>query len=297
MKRETMKDTGEFMHKYQIKDLENISGIKAHTIRIWEQRYEIFEPERTPTNIRYYSDSDLKKLLNIVYLLDRGYKISSFKNMSEDEISSLVHRMSIDDPDTEAFLLAILDYNAMYFDNLIKKSVYNYGVEDSLSKLIYPLIEKIGLLWMTGSINPSHEHFFSNIIRQKLFAWIDALPEPTENHKTFLMFLPYFEQHEIGLLYAYYLARLAGHRVVYLGQNVPTEDVIKATQIINPDYLVCFFIANTEMYNHKLYLLHIAEQLPNYKIIAAGNQVNKLESNISKNLTIIYNPDQYKVFL
>jgi hypothetical protein len=94
--------------------------------------------------------------------------------MSEDEISSLVHRMSIDDPDTESFLLAILDYNALYFDNLIKKSVYNYGVENSLSKLIYPLIEKIGLLWMTGSINPSHEHFFSNIIRQKLFAWIDS---------------------------------------------------------------------------------------------------------------------------
>lgn len=289
-----MKDTGEFSHKYQIKDLENISGIKAHTIRIWEQRYEIFDPERTTTNIRYYSDSDLKKLLNIVYLLARGYKISTFKNMSENEISSLVRRMSIDDPDTEAFLLAILDYNSNYFDNLITKSVYNYGVEDSLSKLIYPLIEKIGILWITGSINPSHEHFFTNIIRQKLFAWIDALPEPTGKHKTFLLFLPYFEQHEIGLLYANYLARLAGHRVVYLGQNVPTEDVIKSSQVIKPDYLLTFFVANHPIEEISLYLNYIAQELPEHKLLYSGIQIVKNPMIETSNLKAIINPEKLK---
>jgi MerR family transcriptional regulator, light-induced transcriptional regulator len=289
-----MKDTGEFLHKYQIKDLENISGIKAHTIRIWEQRYEIFEPERTTTNIRYYSDSDLKKLLNIVYLLDRGYKISAFKNMSEEEISTLVRRMSKDDPDSESFLLAMLDYNSQYFDNLLTKSVYNFGIEGSLSKIIYPLIEKVGILWVTGSINPSHEHFFSNIIRQKLFSWIDALPEPAETHKTFLMFLPYFEQHEIGLLYANYLARLAGHRVVYLGQNVPTEDVIKASEVISPDYLLTFIVANQTAEEISSYLNHLSEQLPKFKIIFSGIQIANNPVKEKANLKAIANPQMLK---
>lgn len=289
-----MKDTGDFSHKYQIKDIENISGIKAHTIRIWEQRYEIFEPERTITNIRYYSDSDLKKLLNIVYLLARGYKISAFKNMSELEINSLVRRMSIDDPDSESFLLAMLDYNSQYFDNLLTKSVYNYGVEGSLSKIIYPLIEKVGILWLTGSINPSHEHFFSNIIRQKLFAWIDSLPEPGENYKTFLMFLPYTEQHEIGLLYANYLARLAGHRVVYLGQNVPTEDVINAANVISPDYLLTFFVVNQTAEEINSYLNHISEMLPEFKILFSGNQTANNPVKEKANLKAISNPEMLK---
>lgn len=293
----TMKDIGEFQHKYQIKDLENISGIKAHTIRIWEQRYELFEPERTPTNIRYYNDSDLKKLLSIVYLLDRGFKISAFKDMSEDDISLIVRHLSIDDPDIEAFLLAMLDYNFVYFDSLIKNSVNNYGVEESLSKIIYPLIEKIGLLWMTGSINPSHEHFFSNIIKQKLFAWIDALPEPVEDHKTFLMFLPYFEQHEIGLLYANYLARLAGHRVVYLGQNVPTEDVIKASKVINPDYLLTFFVANQTSEEISLYLNFISKELPEQKILYSGIQIVNNPVNESPNLQALINSEKLKEIL
>jgi MerR family transcriptional regulator, light-induced transcriptional regulator len=188
----------------------------------------------------------------------------------------------------------MLDYNSYYFDNLIKKSVYNYGAEGSLTKLIYPLIEKIGILWMTGSINPSHEHFFTNIIRQKLFAWIDALPEPVENHKTFLMFLPYFEQHEIGLLYANYLARLAGHRVVYLGQNVPTEDVIKAGNVIKPDYLLTFFVANQTVEEISSYLNFIAKELPEHKILYSGIQISKDPMIESSNLRAITNPDKLK---
>lgn len=292
-----MKDGGEFVHKYQIKDFELISGIKAHTIRIWEKRYNLFLPERTTTNIRYYSDNDLKKLLNIVYLLKRGYKISEFKELNDEVIASKVKQMSSDEPDSEAFIIAILDYNYSYFNKLIEKTVALKGKEAAITEVIYPIIEKIGLLWMTGSINPSHEHFFSNIIKQKLFSWIDALPEQDYAGKTFLMFLPFFEQHEIGLLLSYFLAKSAGHRVVYLGQNVPTDDVVKAAEVINPDYLLTFFVSNITYEDVRQYLVHISEQLPEQVILASGNQLVGNNDYISDRIKLLENPEQIKLLL
>lgn len=148
-----MKDSNQFVHKYQIKDLELISGIKAHTIRIWEKRYNLFEPERTPTNIRYYSDSDLKKLLNIVYLLKRGYKISEFKELTDEVIAHKVQQISSDEPDFEAFFISILDYNNSYFSKLIEKAVALHGKETAVTEIIYPLIEKIGILCGYSGLN------------------------------------------------------------------------------------------------------------------------------------------------
>lgn len=287
----------EFAHKYQIRDLELISGIKAHTIRIWEQRYNILNPERSLTNIRYYSDNDLKKLLNIVLLLKKGFKISDFKKTDDDEIADLVRKSTLRIPGTEAFVVAMLNFDIVYFNRFIDDAITSMGFEKTLDRIIYPLMEKIGLLWLTNAITPAHEHFVSNILRQKFFRQIDSMEHVAESKKTFLLFLPYYEQHEMSLLYAYYVIKKYGHKAIYLGQNVPTEDVLKVSEVIEPDFLVCFFISksNNEEVNS---LLHVfSASIPACTVIAGGGQIDPDFKFESTNIKFVQNINDLKRFL
>jgi DNA-binding transcriptional MerR regulator len=287
----------EFAQKYQIRDLELISGIKAHTIRIWEQRYNILNPERSLTNIRYYSDNDLKKLLNIVLLLKKGFKISDFKKTGDDEIADLVRKSTLRIPGTEAFVVAMLNFDIVYFNRFIDDAITSMGFEKTLDRIIYPLMEKIGLLWLTNAITPAHEHFVSNILRQKFFRQIDLMEHVAESKKTFLLFLPYYEQHEMSLLYAYYVIKKYGHKAIYLGQNVPTEDVLKVSEVIEPDFLVCFFISksNNEEVNS---LLHVfSASIPACTVIAGGGQIDPDFKFESTNIKFVQNINDLKRFL
>ncbi|PLX08792.1 MAG: helix-turn-helix-type transcriptional regulator [Marinilabiliales bacterium] len=284
---------------YSIKDLENISGIKAHTIRIWEQRYNIFNPVRTKTNIRFYKDQDLKKLLNISVLINNGSKISKLKDLSYKEINDrVIATTDKDASDTvKSLLVSMINFDNTSFNKIIEDCIVDIGFEDCLELHIYPMFIKIGLLWQTNSINPAHEHFVSNILRQKLFNSIDNLEEPKKNAKKFLLFLPEFEQHEISLLYSYYLIKKNGHNVIYLGQNTPDIDVVKAAEIIKHDFLLTFFISEIQDANAIKILQNISSKTKYLKILISGLRASIVSNCKNANIITIKNPKELKEIL
>lgn len=231
------------MANYSIKDLENFTGIKAHTIRIWEKRYNLVEPKRTCTNIRYYDDDDLKKLLNVSILNRHGYKISNIANFAENTINEKIFNLAQTKNDVESqiesMVLAMIDLDEYKFDKVFNTAIINLGFEETIVKLIYPFFQRIGILWQIGSINPAQEHFISNLIRQKLIMAIDGLlANISENSKTFLLFLPEGEHHELGLLFYNYLIKKCNHKVIYLGETVPFDALIEVSKIRQFDYLL-----------------------------------------------------------
>lgn len=226
--------------RYSIKDLERLTGVKAHTIRIWEQRYEIVQPQRTETNIRYYRDKDLKRLLNVAVLVHNGIKISKVACLSDAERNSLVLDSSKYNGNYESQInglkIAMLDYNEELFERILTHSMSTIGSEETFSKIVGEFIFQVGLLWQTNTISISHEHFASNLIRQKLCVAIDSIitSNASDARKTYVLYLPADELHEIGLLYMAYILRNAGQRVIYLGQSVPLDylkDVMSKVEV------------------------------------------------------------------
>ncbi|MBZ0244289.1 MAG: MerR family transcriptional regulator, partial [Bacteroidales bacterium] len=230
------------MSTYSIKDLERFTGIKAHTIRIWEKRYGIVDPSRTESNIRWYNDEDLKKLLNVSILNRHGYKISRIASLSRKQINQKI--MEVVKPESdylsqiESLVVSMIDLNEDRFNRVLNQSIIKIGFEETVFYVVYPFFEKIGLLWQTGTINPAQEHFISNLIRMKLFVAIDSLPAVTNpKAKKMVLFLPLWEMHEIGLLTYYYIAKKAGIKVFYLGQNLPYQDLVSVGQTVEADVL------------------------------------------------------------
>lgn len=231
------------MRHYSIKDLEKITGIKAHTIRIWEKRYHIVNPERTNTNIRFYNDLDLKRLLNVAILNRYGYKISSIVSMSGEELNNRVVEVTVNETDytslIESFLVAMVEYDEVRFEKALNNSIIKIGFESAITNVIYPFLSKVGVLWQTGSVIPGQEHFVTNLIRQKLILAIDSRHAVRKNHpRLFILFLPENEYHELGMLYAHYLLKKYGHNVIYLGANVPLFDVQQLASLKKPDFIV-----------------------------------------------------------
>lgn len=196
--------------EYSIKDIESLTKIKAHTVRIWEKRYSIIKPERSKTNIRFYSDNELRKLLNISILINNGIKISHISGFNSDEIreKALYFLQNPNDMENQVknLVIAMPELNESKFEKILSKSIINTGFEKTMLHLVYPFQQHIGVLWQTGSINPAHEHFISNLIRQKLISSIDSIEyKEHTNAKRFILFLPEGEWHELGLLFYYYL--------------------------------------------------------------------------------------------
>ncbi|REG81060.1 MerR family transcriptional regulator [Algoriphagus antarcticus] len=229
------------MSNYSIKDLEQLSGIKAHTLRIWEQRYNLLNPKRTDTNIRYYDDDDLKLILNVAMLNNHGIKISKIAAMSSKDISEEIIRLtdqSVDQNDQiQALTICMIEMDEDRFEKVLSTNIIKLGFEDTVLKVVYPFLTRIGILWLTGAISPAQEHFISNLIRQKLIVAIDG---ETGNSfgKTFMLFLPEGELHEISLLFSSYLIKKHGHKVIYLGQNTPNADLISVYKMQKPNYLL-----------------------------------------------------------
>ncbi|WP_158798302.1 MerR family transcriptional regulator [Pedobacter sp. L105] len=229
------------MKKFSISDIENLIGIKAHTIRAWEARYNLVPPKRTPTNIRFYDEDDLKLLLNIVTLNEKGYKISRIAKMDKKQIADLVLQFQADwNNDTVQVLHlsdAILKYDEIAFSEILSGCIEEMGLIKTMDLVLFPLMKKTGMLWQTGAIDPSHEHFASNLIRDKLIVEIDKVVKPVKDKpKRFLLFLPEMEMHETGLLFARYLLKKCGMDTLYLGQEIPYADVKKVVTAYRPDY-------------------------------------------------------------
>lgn len=232
-----------FPSKYSIKDLEKLSGIKAHTIRIWEKRFGVIEPSRTDTNIRYYSNDDLRRLLNISLLNKHGIKISEISEMSETEIHEKVSSINLVKTENEDLIenliLGMIDMNEKLFDKIFSACILRMGFENTILNVVFPFLNRIGVMWTTGSINPAQEHFVSNIIRQKIIVATESLGHMEEStSQTALLFLPDNELHEISLLFYNYALRARKYKTIYLGQAVPTSSLSRILKIIKPDILV-----------------------------------------------------------
>lgn len=227
---------------YSIKDLEKLSDIKAHTIRVWEQRYDIIQPKRTPTNIRYYNDNDLKRLLNIALLNKNGYKISKIAKMTKKEIAEKVSSLSEvnfeNDTQLDALTISMIEMDEFKFDKIISTNIDQLGFERTMLEIINPFLEKLSLLWLTGSINPAQEHFISCLIRQKIIVAIDKEPFVHDrNAKKFLLFLPEGSEDELSLLFLHYIMKSRGFKVIYLGQNIPFQDIKAVYDIHKPEFM------------------------------------------------------------
>ncbi|HZB12120.1 MAG TPA: MerR family transcriptional regulator [Chryseolinea sp.] len=266
------------MGQYSIKELEQLSGIKAHTIRIWEKRHKIIEPSRTATNIRFYSDLDLKKIINVSLLNTYGIKISKIADMSLDDVNKKVLELSELQNDKgvhiDQMVIAMLDMEEELFEKILNNLIVRFGFEKTITEIIYPFLEKIGILWQTQNITPAHEHFISNLIRQKIVVAIDGLPIPPKTSKKILLFLPEGEMHEMGLLFYHFLIRKSGYRTYYLGQNVPHEDLISVYKVHQPDFMLTSITSNLAI-SIERYLERLANDFGQTKILASGYQVQK----------------------
>ncbi len=270
------------MRNFSIRDIESLTGIKAGTIRIWEQRYNLITPKRTSTNIRYYDDTDLRLLLNISVLTSNGYKISEIAQLSTPIIAEKV-RCLLEDSATaclqkNALCDAMIHMDESAFDKILHTSILKMGFENTMENLILPFLKKIGNMWQTGAINPAHEHFVSHLIRQKLMVAIDGISiTPNCEIKKFLLFLPAGENHDISLLYAKYLIKSRGHFVLYLGNNIPLTDLETVSLHFKPDYALTLLTSG--LVTDPTATTHTISQKLNCPLLISGAQViDKVES-------------------
>jgi len=280
------------MNLFSISQLSQFSGIKPHTIRIWEQRYNAFKPNRSDGNTRYYDDTQLRRLLNIVSLLENGHKVSSLCSMPDEDLYLMVSNLNTSEisESTEYFvsqlIAAGISYDTIYFELIFSDCVLKFGMKDAYLKVIYPMMERIGLMWATDSLPTAHEHFISNFVRQKLLAVIDSIEAPDPSSESWMLFLPENEFHEIGLLYAQLVIRLLGKKVIYLGSNLPVESVISAIDHINPKNLLMFLVHYDLPEQIQKSLDKLTASFFGNKIYLAGN--NKLISQIKLNVKTEY---------
>lgn len=276
------------MDKFTIKDIENLSGIKAHTIRIWEQRYSFLKPSRTDTNIRYYSNDDLKTILNISILNKYGYKISHINKMSADDVQTRVAELTIAGAQQERIVNELIqkmvDLDTHGFEKLLDKQIAANGIEKTILRVVFPFFERIGILWQTGHINPAQEHLITNIIRQKLITGIDQARPILKLKKSFLLFLPEREHHELGLLLVYYLLKKRGADVFYIGANVPMKDAQFVADIKKPDYVYIHLTSTSPGFSFEKFLTQLSEKISRPKIIISGYVTHGYKRALPKNV-------------
>lgn len=282
-------------NSFSIKDLENLSGIKAHTIRIWEKRYNLLEPERTDTNIRTYSLDNLQKLLNVSYLNNNGYKISKIATFEKSEIPTIINEIAkkngIQNPAINDFKVAMLNFDQVKFYHIYN----NLNKEKSFKEIFYevfiPLLTEIGMLWQTDIITPAHEHFITTLIRQKILVNTELIQEkykPNSN-KTFVLYLPYNEIHELGLMFINYELISKGYQSIFLGQSIPIDNLKDLINYNNEVIFVSYFTIKPE----KEYLLGYLEEFKekilchnNTKFWILGRMLDYLDSNkLPENIT------------
>ena len=290
------------MAVYSIKDLEKLSGIKAHTIRIWEQRYSIIEPGRTQTNIRYYTDQDLKLLLNIALLNKNGIKISKIAKMRDEEILEKVAAISEinfeNGVQLDALTLSMIEMDEYKFDRIISTNIQQLGFERTMIEVIYPFLDKLGLLWLTGSINPVQENFMSYLIRQKIIAAINNEPiaQGREIPK-FLIYLPEGESQELSLLFMHYLLKSRKFKVIYIGNYISLTDLKDAYQIHHPEFIYAIISETFTKPTVKDYVDTLTTTFPSSKILLSGYQIISQNVQSNRNCKVLRNLEETIQFL
>jgi len=263
---------------YSISDLEQLSGIHSHTIRIWEQRYKALSPMRSQGNTRLYDDKQLRKLLNIVSLTKSGFKISKICCLSDEGINQLFDQQfsySSDDEQADYYISQLISYGLAFdersFNDLIDQGIYKLGLSDCYRKIIYPLLVRLGLMWRKDDICPAHEHFLCNIIRQKIFTHINNLQLTGHSGENWLLFLPEDEDHDIGLLFASYMLRMHHHQVIFLGSKVPMDSIKRVLSTVKVSHVLFFMIKSRLASTAQKLIDQLSEICSSAKIHLAGN--------------------------
>jgi DNA-binding transcriptional MerR regulator len=288
------------MNRFSIKDIENLTGIKAHTIRIWEQRYGILKPKRTPTNIRYYDAEDLKSALRISMLNNFGYKISRIQQMTEADMEGLIQKIS--DVDFRLQILvndlleATIAMDMIRFETVLNSHIRKVGIEEAMEGLVFQFLEKIGLMWMSSRLAPAQEHLASNVLYRKLATTIDGLPFNPGGKKV-LLFLPEGEIHEMGLMYVHYLLRKGGRTPIYLGANTPYKEVQLVFEAARPDYVYTHLTAVAKDWDPERYLKKLAETLGNAHLLVSGSILHKKKPISLRNVRFLLSLDEVRCAL
>jgi len=279
---------------YSIKEVETLSGLKAHTLRIWEQRYQFIEPKRTETNIRYYTDDQLRLILNVSFLNNRGLKISKLSKLSADEIAAEIEKYN-NKPSAYDYYIhglqnAMLEFNKVEFEQIISACIHREGILNTFSEIIIPFLERIGIMWTTGVINPAQEHFVSNLIRKKIIVSIDGLNYASRpNAPKFILFLPEGEWHEIPLLLFQYILKSRGYDVLYMGASLPLVDLKSSIKFIKPDYLASVITLPIPEFTVSEYFNIINSSFPGLKSILSGMQTANMEDEPENGILVMKN--------
>lgn len=272
------------MNSFTIKDLSNLSGIKAHTLRIWEQRYTFLKPNRTDTNIRLYDNHDLKIILNIALLNKYGFKISHIDKMSEQEVNdkilSLNQLQAQQERIVNDLIKNMIDLDIEKFEKNLNQHIAKTGIERTITQIIFPFLEKIGILWVTNHVNPAQEHLVFNIIRQKVISGIEAVQYPVQYDKKMLLFLPEGEHHELGLLFVHFVLKSRGIPVIYLGANVPMKDLQQIVTIMKPYYLYVHLTTGGHNFNFDKFLQQLANNFSHIPVIISGHLTKIYEKKV-----------------
>jgi DNA-binding transcriptional MerR regulator len=275
------------MGHYSISDLEQLSGIKAHTIRMWEQRYGLLRPVRTPTNIRMYCNDDLRRLLNVSTLCSRGKRISQVACLSDAEIQAAVLACCDDSHDyhqqVNALLAAMLNFDEQRLNYLLNEASTRLGFEKMMLFVAYPLLQRIGLMWLAGTVNPGQEHLLAHLLRQKMLAATDALPCVPPSARRWVLFLPANELHELALLFMNYALRARGQHTLYLGQNLPVAELQAVCEAYRPDAIATVLTSQPERAKVGEFASELAAMCPDKLVVLYGPLARQEGLELPKN--------------
>ncbi|MEP3836369.1 MAG: MerR family transcriptional regulator [Algibacter sp.] len=281
---------------FSIKDLENLTGIKAHTIRIWEKRYNLLSPKRSDTNIRNYSLTSFQKLLNISYLNNNGLKISKIAKLKPEQIPikvrEIASRVQVEDYSINALKMAMINFDQVLFYNTYNNLLETKTFSEIFYSVFLPLLDDIGMLWQTNTITPAHEHFLSVLIKQKILINTERLQllEPKPNTSTFVLFLPENEIHDIGLLFVNYQLRSKGYHTIFLGESVPMENLNNLLEFFNEVTFVSYFTVYPESKDVQEYIIKFHNLIlknENTRLMLLGKKFSDLQiENIPEKVTI-----------
>lgn len=291
------------MDKFNIRDVENLTGIKAHTFRIWEKRYNFPKPKRKESSHRYYDNDDLKYILKICSLYHNGHKISRIVNTTQQEIDQLINSGQEHEQMPQLYInrliAASIDFDEDYFEETLSLAIERFGFESCIYNIVYPYLEKIGLLWVTNNVIPAQEHFASNLLRNKMIVMIDTLTPAVETKHddgVALLFAPEGELHELPLLFAAYLHKKNNKRFIYHGINISIREIAEVCQKLNPTTLYFHLITNFTKTSIDNYLDELSSKFPGKKIVMSGPLFGFVK-NCFPNCTILRSAEENMKFI
>ena len=283
------------MAQYKIKDLENLTGIKSHTIRIWEKRYNILEPNRTDTQIRTYSDSELTHLLTVSMLNRNGIKISKIAKLSQADMNKLLWDIKVNkEPEysMDKLIMSLISLDEDLFNKTLQNLIESEGLESTFTNHLIPFLDRIGIMWLIGSVNPAQEHFISNLIRQKVIAEIDKQTVPETETATVLVYLPEHEWHEISLLFYQFLLRDKGIRTSYLGQSLPYPALKECIEKLKPRAILSSWLTAVDSKFVVNYFKRLRKDYPDLKVFAGGAQIKNNAEVLASYINVVKDIDE-----